>query len=122
MCIVTPIARRSLTLRTLLITSRPRSSKTRTFQMGSPSGESIAEAALCRLPSGLALPSSASSVSTLWLRLSIFLIEAVEVVSVPGRGAARGEGPPTYLLIPQRGLVRRHLAVARLWRDATLAP
>lgn len=62
MCIVTPIDRRSLTLSTLLITSRPRSSKTRTFQMGSPSDDSMAEAALRRLP--LALPSSVSSAST----------------------------------------------------------
>lgn len=36
-CIVIPMARRSLTRSTLLITSRPRSSNTRTFQMGSPS-------------------------------------------------------------------------------------
>ena len=40
-CIVTPLARRSLTLRTLLITSRPRLSKTRTFHMGSPSSPRI---------------------------------------------------------------------------------
>ena len=36
-CIVTPQARRSFTRSTLLITSRPRSSKTSTFHMGSPS-------------------------------------------------------------------------------------
>lgn len=44
--------------------------------MGSPSEDSMAEAALRRLPLALALPSSASSTSTLWLRLSILLIEA----------------------------------------------
>lgn len=37
MCMVTPIDRRSLTRRTLLMTSRPRSSKTKTFQIGFPS-------------------------------------------------------------------------------------
>lgn len=36
-CIVTPHPRRSLTLSTLLITSRPRLSKMRTFHIGSPS-------------------------------------------------------------------------------------
>lgn len=36
-CMVTPHPRRSLTLSTLLITSRPRLSKTRTFHIGSPS-------------------------------------------------------------------------------------
>jgi hypothetical protein len=35
--IVTPHARKSLTLRTLLMTSRPLLSKTRTFHIGSPS-------------------------------------------------------------------------------------
>ena len=36
-CMVTPKLLRSLTLRTLLIMSRPRSSKTKTFHIGSPS-------------------------------------------------------------------------------------
>ena len=36
-CMVTPHARRSLTLSTLLMTSRPRSSNTSTFHIGSPS-------------------------------------------------------------------------------------
>lgn len=40
-CIVTPHARRSLTLSTLLITSRPRSSNTNTFHIGAPSSLNI---------------------------------------------------------------------------------
>lgn len=74
MCIVTPIERRSLTRMTLLITSRPKSSNTRTFQMGFPSASRMGATGA---KSPLACASSASLDSTVSLRLRIFLRDAV---------------------------------------------
>ena len=73
MCMVIPMDRRSLTRMTLLMTSRPRSSKTNTFQMGFPSASSIG-ATGARRP--LAWASSASLDSTVSLRLRIFFRDA----------------------------------------------
>lgn len=75
MCMVMPIDLRSLTRRTLLMTSRPRSSNTSTFQIGLPSASSMG-ATGARSP--LALASSDSLVSGTSFRLRIFLSEADE--------------------------------------------
>lgn len=74
MCIVTPIERRSLTRMTLLITSLPRSSKTRTFQIGFPSASRMGATGA---KSPLACASSASLDSMVSLRLRIFLRDAI---------------------------------------------
>lgn len=73
MCMVTPIDRRSLTRITLLMTSRPRSSNTNTFQMGLPSASRMGATGASR---PFASASSASADSTVSLRLRIFLREA----------------------------------------------
>lgn len=72
-CKVTPSDRRSCTLSTLEMALRPKSSKQRTFQMGSPS-ELRMEAGARGL-----LASSVSGVSS--FRLRIFLKAAVQSVS-----------------------------------------
>lgn len=77
MCMVTPRDRRSLTRRTLLITSRPRSSKTRTFQIGSPSAFRMGDEGP-RAP--VARGSSPSPCSSALLRLRIFFKDAEAVV------------------------------------------
>lgn len=74
MCIVTPIERRSLTRITLLMTSLPKSSKTRTFQMGFPSASRMGATGA---KSPLACASSASLDSMVSLRLRIFLRDAM---------------------------------------------
>lgn len=73
MCIVTPIERKSLTRMTLLMTSLPRSSKTRTFQMGFPSASRIGATGASK---PLAWASSVSLDSMVSLRLRIFLRDA----------------------------------------------
>ena len=71
-CIVIPHPRRSLTRRTLLITSRPRLSNTRIFHMGSPSSLSMGvDFGTSPLVSLLDSDPVAS-----WLRFKIFSIEA----------------------------------------------
>ena len=75
MCIVTPQVRKSFTRRTLLITSRPRSSKTKTFHIGSPSELSMgAEGAT--IPLLVALESWIVSLGGVLLRFRIFSMEA----------------------------------------------
>jgi hypothetical protein len=103
MCIVTPIARKSLTRITLLITSRPRSSKTRTFQMGLPSASRMGATGASR---PLACASSASEDSTVSFKLSIFLSDANEDISEWLRSPYMTE--QTYLAIAKRIAFCRH--------------
>jgi hypothetical protein len=76
-----------LTRRTLLITSRPRSSKTSTFHIGSPSEFKIGVAFETRPFAELASCCVEEVSGAGWLRLSIFSIEAayhvVSVVKLP---------------------------------------
>ena len=75
MCIVTPQARKSLTRSTLLITSRPRSSNTNIFHIGSPSELRIGVEEI--MPLLVFVSISLSEVSSgSWLRFKIFLIES----------------------------------------------
>jgi len=81
-CIVTPHARKSLTRSTLLMTSRPRSSKTKTFHIGSPSALRIGteEEVGPLLAFGSAWPSVDCAGS--WFKFKIFSIEsAIEIIS-----------------------------------------
>jgi len=73
MCIVTPMERRSLTRNTLDMTSRPRSSKTKTFHTGSPEELTMGSAVAAK---PLLCVSPFSFVPL--LRLKIFLMDAVE--------------------------------------------
>jgi len=75
---VTPQARRSFTLKTLLITSRPKLSKTKTFQIGSPSEFKID--VVCEIrPGVLAMGSLEASGDAMgfWFRFKILAIEAI---------------------------------------------
>lgn len=74
LCIVTPMVRKSETRKTLLTTSRPKSSKTRTFQIGFPSESRMGGTGASR---ACAWASSFSLVSTLSLRFRIFLRDAI---------------------------------------------
>lgn len=76
---VTPHARRSLTRRTLLMISRPMESKTRTFQIGSPSSFNTGVLWVTRPPDPESWPSSVGRGS--WFKLSSFWIEAETKVS-----------------------------------------
>jgi len=75
MCMVTPIALKSLTLKTLLITSLPRSSNTRTFHTGSPSLLTTDALGATKPPAEPAC-SSESLGSKSWFRLSILRRDA----------------------------------------------
>lgn len=81
--------RRSLTRRTLLITSLPMSSKTRTFHIGLPSASRIGATGAW---SPFACASSVSLDSTVSLRFRIFLREAGK-----SEGASCGMKLQTYL-------------------------
>ena len=76
-CIVIPHPRKSFTRNTLLITSLPRLSNTKTFHIGSPSSFKMG------VDCGRSPPDACSSSlsSTVWLRLRMRLMEA-ELVSV----------------------------------------
>ena len=79
---VTPQARRSFTLKTLLITSRPKLSKTKTFQIGSPSELKID--AVCEIrPDVLATESLEASAGAtgFWFKFKILAIEAIQTMS-----------------------------------------
>ena len=105
MCIVTPNERRSFTLRTLLMTSRPRSSKTRTFQMGSPVDVVMGAEGARRPSDGAACVSSVSEASTASLRLRIFLREAgVGLVDGERYGTPRGGGAALAYLPVSQGI------------------
>ena len=97
LCIVTPIVRKSETRRTLLTTSRPKSSKTRTFQIGFPSESRMGATGANR---AWACASSLSFVSTLSFKLSIRLREATACQDPPRAGIVFGK--LTNLAIPQR--------------------
>lgn len=73
LCIVTPMVRRSDTRRTLLTTSRPKSSKTRTFHIGLPSASRMGATGAS---SACAWASSLSVDCTVSLRFKIFLRDA----------------------------------------------
>lgn len=77
MCIVTPHVRKSLTLSTLLMISRPRSSNTRIFQIGFPSSSRIGtedEVISWELAFGSAWLAAGSWA---WFKLRIFSMEPV---------------------------------------------
>lgn len=93
MCMVTPMERRSLTRMTLLMTSRPRSSKTRTFQIGLPSLSRMGATGASR---PLARASSVSLDSTVSLRLRIFLREAMQVLDMFVQISGAGVHSPTW--------------------------
>lgn len=75
---VTPKLRRSLTRRTEEITSRPRLSKTRTFQMGSPFAPKTGAVDGTRPFVAMACCSAGSGFGGSVLRLRIFWIEAAK--------------------------------------------
>lgn len=103
LCIVTPIVRKSETRRTLLTTSRPKSSKTRTFQIGFPSESRMGATGANR---ACACASSLSFVSTLSFKLRILLREAITCQDFPRAGIVFGKR--TNLAIPQRLPTSRH--------------
>lgn len=78
-CMVTPQERRSETRRTLLIISLPRLSKTRTFQIGSPSAFRIGVALVTRPLERVASCCVSALSAEAWLRLRTFSIDATKV-------------------------------------------
>lgn len=106
-CIVTPQVRRSLTRRTLLMTSRPRSSNTKTFHIGSPSAFSIgAEGAT--MPSRLFGSCRPSAGAGVVFRFKILSIEA-RVSHQHLVLCTRFGGALTYLAVPKRLMSRCHI-------------
>ena len=78
-CMVTPQERRSETRRTLLIISLPGLSKTRTFQIGSPSAFRIGVALVTRPLERVASCCVSALSAEAWLRLRTFSIDATKV-------------------------------------------
>lgn len=78
-CMVTPQERRSETRRTLLIISLPRLSKTRTFQIGSPSALRIGVALVTRPLERVASCCVSALSGEAWLRLRTFSMDAEDV-------------------------------------------
>lgn len=98
-CIVMPQLRKSFTRRTLLMTSRPRLSKTSTFHIGSPSAFNIG-VDLGVMPFDAVVSAVTSESSAAWLRFSKRSMETGHVS--PRR--ARGTGGITDLLGDRGGI------------------
>lgn len=105
---MTPHPRKSFTLKTLLIISRPRLSKTRTFHIGSPSEFNI----------GVVLGMRPFAVDESWwtelssvvrLRLRIFSSEAILPFVSLKLALEYTCGRPTYLPV-SKGLLRSHIS------------
>ena len=104
---VIPLLRRSLTRSTLLMTSRPRLSNTRTFHTGSPSSFSKASIWYCPVLGSLLAPSATGAS---WLRLSIRSMDAIVISHELQQALAL----PTYLTVAQRLRSGSHVEITQL--------